>query len=210
MSASGRASEPASGLADNNTPVIIDLAPKPDGSLPAEQVAAAHTLGAFNAGCYGAPPLGSVGGSGASASPLVLALGAAGGAGVTLDRVELREDLLRTRQQLVRGFTLAAQLADGSTVDLLARAGAAAGSSIGSRFILVLPAPLAGVVSVSLNVTATAALAPAGAPFIASLAARSCDALARSLDAAWADAAWPAPPAGWQPAQAYARGWARQ
>ena len=162
----------------HNSPVIIDFAPFPNGSLPLAQVTAARTLGAFLTGCYSAP-IANGSASGPAASPLTLRIATPGGA--TIDRVRIIEDMTSTRMQLVRAFTLIANTADGGSVSLLSNGG----SSIGAKFIVVLSKPLSGVVSVTLNVTRVATGAPPGGPFISSMAVFSCNALARTLDDAW-------------------------
>lgn len=170
----------------------------PNGSIPAAQVAAAATLGTFVHGCYGAP-LATTTGSGHGGDFLVT-LPMPGGAPATIDRVLASEDYAATRQQRVRGFTLSAALANGTVVDVFG------GSSLGAKFIAVLASPLAGVVSVTLNVTA----ATRGSPYIRALSAFSCDALAARLDAEWdAQGHAPPPPPSWQPEERYVRPWGR-
>jgi alpha-L-fucosidase len=147
----------------HNTALIIDFAPKPDGSLPPEQVAVAAALGTYVSGCYGAP---IVEGSG-NQSVITLMPSAA----VSVDRVLVSEDL--RFGQLVRAFTVTATLSDGSTATL------ATGSSVGNKFIAVLAQPLT-VTSITLNVTALAALAPTQTPVVKSFAVFACDALAEA------------------------------
>jgi len=151
--------------AGHNTALIVDFAPKPDGSLPPGQVAVAAALGNFVRACYGAPVVQGAG------NRTVITLTPAGGP-AAVDRVLVSED--QTHGQLVRAFTVSATLANGSAVTLVA-----AGTSIGNKFIAVLPAPLT-VASLTLNVTAiVASVARAGGhPFIKSFAAFSCDAAA--------------------------------
>jgi hypothetical protein len=135
-----------------------------------------------------------------------------GGKPQTVDRILVSEDYAATRQQRVRGFTLTATLTNGSAVDLLGPAGVSAGTSIGAKFIAVLDSPVAGVVSITLNVTSSR-----GSPFIREVAAYSCSGLAARLDAEWTDgphghAAASASQAGgaigWTPTQRYQRMWA--
>lgn len=169
--------------AGHNTALIIDFAPKPDGSLPTVQVTAAAALGSYISACYGSP----VAQTAANASVVPLALPAP----TSIDRVLVAEVL--ALGQLVRAFSVSATLANGTVAVL------AAGSSVGGKFIAVFPAVTA--VSLSLNVTAVAAAGPAGAPYIAAFAAYSCDAL---IDAAAADLdsrGFPQPPRARTPAQ---------
>ena len=184
----------------HNSPVIIDFAPMPNGSIPDAQVAAAATLGAFVRGCYGAP-LATTHGSGQGGDYLVT-LPMPGGAPATIDRVLASEDYAATSQQRVRGFTLTAALSNGGSVDLLS---GGAGSSIGAKFISVLPAPVADVVSVTLNVTAAR-----GSPFIRELAVYACDGLAARLDAQWKAQGHPPAAHDWAPKQRYVRPWGRR
>jgi len=185
----------------HNSPVIIDFAPFPNGSLPAAQIVGAQTLGRFIKGCYSVP-LAKTSGAGTGAMPLVLGPLAAP---TTIDRVLVSENLLNpapggSRQQLVRRFTLTATLADGTIVNLLPFVG----SSIGAKFIVVLPSPLDSVVDVTLNVTAIASQSPPGAPFI-QLSAFACHALATRLDAEWEAHNFPQPAADWTPLERYVR-----
>ena len=146
-------------------------APKPDGSLPPGQVAAAQALGAYVTACYGAPLASTAG----NASVLTLTLPAPH----AVDRVLVAED--QSAGQLVRAFTVTAQLSNGSIVTL------SSGTSVGNKFIAVLPAPVV-VVALTLNVTALAPRAPLPHPLIRSFAAFACDAAAEAqrakLDAA--------------------------
>lgn len=161
----------------HNTPVIIDFAPFPNGSLPFEQKMASVTLGKFISGCY------------ERALAAETFFGAAGSAAsidlnktVAIDRVYLSEDMRATRQQLVRGFTLMATLPNGTAVDLLPLGGIAAGSSIGAKFILILATPLL-VTKVTLGIT-TIADGATGPPAIV-FRLYSCAALAAALDTEW-------------------------
>ena len=148
-----------------NTGLIIDIAPFPNGTVPAEQVAAASALGAYVRACY-STPLASSSGS----YTISLALGAQP---VNLDRVQLRED--QSKGQLVRAFTITATLADGSSVPLCT-----GGSSIGNKYICRLTAPVAAV---ALTFNATSVVG--GVPTISQFAAFSCGALAAEADAKW-------------------------
>ena len=163
----------------HNTAIIVDFAPMPDGSLPPAQVAAAAALGNFVAACYGAPIVQTSG----NASVLTLMPSAP----VTVDRVLVSED--QRTGQLVRAFVVTATLANGSAVEL------ARGTSIGNKFIAVLPAPVAGVAALTLNVTALAAMAPTPTPIIKAFAAFACDAAAEEQRAALHAAGFAQPPA---------------
>ena len=154
-----------------NTGLIIDIAPFPNGTVPGEQAAAAAAMGAFVRGCYGAP-IASASGSYKIALPL--------GGATALDRVQLRED--QSKGQLVRNFTVTATLADGSTAPLCA-----GGTSIGNKFICVLPAPISAT---SLAFEATGV--EGGDPTIAQFAAFSCGKLAAEIDERWAAEGWAA------------------
>ena len=164
--------------AGSNTGLIIDIAPYPNGSVPAEQVAAAAALGKFKRGCYGGTPVASSSGAG------TIKPSQSGGASV--DRVQVREDL--ANGQNVRNFTLVAKLANGggSAVPLCPDRG---GSSIGSKYICVLKAPIK-VESLTLTVTAAVGGGSTEAAKITQFAAFSCDALAREIDAEWAASAF--------------------
>jgi hypothetical protein len=148
-----------------NTGLIIDIAPFPNGTVPAEQVAAASALGDYVRACYSTPLA-----SGSGSYTISLALGAQP---VSLDRVQLRED--QSKGQLVRAFTITATLADGSSVPLCT-----GGSSIGNKYICRLTAPVAAV---ALTFNATSVVG--GVPTISQFAAFSCGALAAEADAKW-------------------------
>jgi alpha-L-fucosidase len=153
----------------HNTALIVDIAPYPNGTVPAAQAAAASALGAFVAACYNAP---IVQGSGNGQRVITLMPSVA----LAIDRVVVQEDI--RSGQLVRAFELSALLPGGATQLL------ASGTSIGHKFIAVLAAPVT-VAQVTINFTAVAALAPSGAPFISNFAVFSCDSLAAEADAAW-------------------------
>ena len=163
----------------HNTAIIVDFAPRPDGSLPPEQVAVAAALGNFVAACYGAPIVQTSG----NASVLTLMPSAP----VTVDRVLVSEN--QRAGQLVRAFAITALLANGSTVEL------ARGTSVGNKFIAVLPAPVANVASLTLNITALAPMAATPTPVIKAFAAFACDAAAEEQRAALHAAGFEQPPA---------------
>ncbi len=148
--------------AGHNTALIVDFAPAPDGRIPPEQVATAAALGAYRRACYGAPVANA-----SAAAPgqrvLTLALPAA----ARIDRVLVAED--QARGQIIRAFVVTATLADGSLATLVAD-----GSSVGNKFIAVLPAPLV-VTAVTLNITRVAAArAPGVEASVTDFAVFSC------------------------------------
>jgi len=156
------------------------MAPAPDGSLPADQAAAAQTLGQFVRGCYGAP-IANTSGSGADSYTLAVPTGAA-----AIDRIVVAED--QSYGQLIRAFSLSAQLTNGTVVSLFN------GTSVGNKYthILATGLPLA---SVTVSVTKLAALSPKGSPFIRNFSVHSCNSLVAQLDAEWEAQGWPSPPA---------------
>ena len=153
----------------HNTALIIDIAPFPNGTVPAAQAAAAASLGSFVTACYSAPLL-----QGSGNTTLITLMPSMP---IAIDRVLIQEDI--RLGQLVRGFVLSARLQDGSSQTLFS------GPSIGNKFISVLATPLT-VASVTLNITAIAELAPSSAPYITNFALFSCSSLAAESDAAWA------------------------
>ena len=159
--------------AGSNNALIIDIAPFPNGSVPAEQVAAATALGKFKTGCYGGIPVAS--GSGSGSAPITIKTSS--GAADAIDRVQIREDI--SSGQIVRAFTLTALLGNGTSVPLCPERG---GSSIGAKYICVMPAPLQ-VKSLTLTVTE----AKGGTAKIAQFAAFSCSSLAAEIDESWSD-----------------------
>lgn len=164
----------------HNAALIIDFAPHPDGSLPPEQVAAAAALGTFMRDCYDHPL------AEGSGNASVVTITAPSGSPWTIDRVGVAED--QAMGQLVRAFAITAVLASGEIRSLVN------GSSVGNQFVAVLPAPLVGVVSLTLNVTLVAALSPPGAPFVSSFAAYACDAAAQRAADGLARDGFPQPP----------------
>ena len=160
--------------AGSNTGLIIDIAPFPNGSVPAEQVAAAAALGKFRTGCYGGTPVAS--GSGSGSAPITIKPATSSIKGAAIDRVQIREEL--SQGQVVRNFSLSALLTNGSSLPLCPQRG---GTSIGNKYICVMQSPLQ-VESLTLTVT----VAKGGTPTITQFAAFSCGALADEIDASWA------------------------
>jgi hypothetical protein len=156
----------------HNTALIIDIAPFANGTVPPAQAAAAKSLGDFVAACYGTPVARSSG-DGQTVLTVMPSMPAA------IDRVMVQEDI--AKGQLIRAFTVTAQLPGGGAQVL------ASGTSVGHKFIKVLPAPVT-VAQVTLNVTMLHPLAQTGAPFIPNFSIFSCSAFAEEADAAWARA----------------------
>jgi alpha-L-fucosidase len=150
----------------SNTALIIDIAPFPNGTVPADQVQAAQTLGDYVRGCYATPIVSS------TTVGYNLTLSSPGGQPVAVDRLVTRED--QAFGQLIRSYTISATLADGSTQTLVS-----GGSSVGNKRIDILASPVQ-VTSVTLTVEAAT-----GTPHIKSFALYSCSALADELDARW-------------------------
>lgn len=159
--------------AGHNSPVIIDFAPFPNGSLPQDQVLAARKLGKFISGCYNSPIV-TVNGSGDTARRLVLKMPSGN---ATIDRVLLVENMQTHRAQFVRNFTITA-VREGGATQIVFR-----GSSIGAKFVFVLDKPLTHVQALVLKIKTLAKGSPADAPFISKFAALSCNALVARLDA---------------------------
>jgi len=133
----------------HNSNALIGLAVPPNGSMAGtQQEAALAGLGAYVAACYGTPIVSAANVSGAR--PVTLSPSAP----VTVGRVVVAED--QAHGQLVRGFTVTALLANGSTVTL------DAGPAVGNKKIGVVRPAVVGVVSATLNITAAVA-APDGA-----------------------------------------------
>ena len=149
----------------HNTALIVDIAPYPNGTVPAAQAAAAAALGSFVSACYGAP---IVQGSGNGQLVITLMPSVA----LAIDRLVVQEDI--RSGQLVRAFELTALLPGGTTQVL------ASGTSIGNKYICRLAAPVAAV---ALTFNATSVVG--GVPTISQFAAFSCGALAAEADAKW-------------------------
>ena len=161
--------------AGHNSALIIDFAPKPDGSLPPEQVATAAALGAYVKACYGAPVAHTQGNTSVLSLPLSTA--------TVIDRVLVSEDI--RFGQLVRDFSVSATLANGSTTTLVN------GTAIGAKFIAVFAN--VSVTSLTLNVTAVAATGPR-TPYISDFAALACESQAVAAAAQLAEAGFTQPP----------------
>ena len=96
-----------------------------------------------------------------------------------------------------------ATLSTGASVVLLL-AGLGAGTSIGAKFVRVLPAAVSDVVSARLNITLSR-----GTPFIRELSVFACNGLADGLDAEWARAGYALPVSSWKPEEHYIRPWGK-
>jgi alpha-L-fucosidase len=123
----------------HNTNALIGLGVPPNGTMAGTaQAAALAGLGQYVAACYGAP---IVSASDVNATTVTLSPSAP----VVVGRVVVQED--QSLGQLVRGFTVTARLADGSSALL------DSGPSIGNKKIGVVRPALAGVTQVTLNYT---------------------------------------------------------
>ena len=96
-----------------------------------------------------------------------------------------------------------ATLSTGGSVDQLL-AGLGAGTSIGAKFVRVLPAAVSDVVSVRLNITLSR-----GSPSIRELSVFASNGLADGLDAEWSRAGYALPVSSWKPEERYIRPWGR-
>lgn len=128
----------------HNTNALIGMAVPPNGTMRGtEQERALATLGAYITNCY----TGALIVSAANRTDTTITLSPS--APALVGRVVVQED--QTRGQLVRGFTITALLSDGSTATL------DSGPSVGHKKIGVVRPAVAGVVSVTLNITASTA-----------------------------------------------------
>ena len=137
----------------HNTNALIGIAVPPNGTMAGSaQAAALAGLGAYVSACYGAP---IVSASDVNATTITLSPSAP----VLVGRVVVQED--QSLGQLVRGFTVTARLADGSSALL------DSGPSVGNKKIGVVRPARPGVVAVTLNYTSWVAGAGAAqAPVI--------------------------------------------
>lgn len=176
----------------SNAAALIDIAPYPNGSLPAEQVAAASALGEFVRGCYDGGS--SVVASGAGASKN-LTIRPTDGNVAAIDRIQLREDQSEGGQR-VRKFTLTAMLANGSSTQLCSgwndwpRGGPNPTIAIGNKYICRFKRPIT-IRSLTLTVTATTGEAP---PAISQFAAFRCLPLLAKIQDRWAKGPFGPPP----------------
>ena len=123
----------------HNTNALIGIAVPPNGTMAGSaQAAALAGLGAYISACYGAP---IVSASDVNATTITLSPSAP----VLVGRVVVQED--QSLGQLVRGFTVTARLADGSSALL------DSGPSVGNKKIGVVRPARPGVVAVTLNYT---------------------------------------------------------
>ena len=170
--------------------LIIDIAPFPNGSVPAPQLAAASALGEFVKQCYTATPVATMSGGPRTLSNNSITIApseqSSVGAANLVDRVQIREN--QTNGQFIRSFKLSATLAGGSSggdsgllggsnIEVLCPTRS---SSIGNKFICILPVPLP-IASLTLHVTD----ARGGIPVINQFAAFKCGGLAAEIDARW-------------------------
>ena len=123
----------------HNSNALIGLGVPPNGTMAGTaQAAALAGLGAYVTACYGAP---IVSASDVNATTVTLSPSAP----VVVGRVVVQED--QSLGQLVRGFTVTARLADGSSALL------DSGPSVGNKKIGVVRPALAGVTQVTLDYT---------------------------------------------------------
>eukprot|EP01052_Picozoa_sp_SAG31_P037552 SAG31_NODE_4867_length_2899_cov_1.889643_3_plen_204_part_00 len=165
----------------SNTGLIIDIAPFPNGSVPAPQVVAAQALGKYVKGCYGKP----IATGNGSASTITIQVG-----GASVDRVQIRED--QSQGQRVHAFKLTATPAGSDavvSVPLQCHSCSRFGcngvrttlSSIGNKFICILNKPQK-MASITLEVTKSD-----GRPVVSELSAfGGCGALGNAIDLEWA------------------------
>ena len=161
------------GTVGRNSFLMMDFAPNQDGLIAPDQVARYKQFGDWQKSCYAAAgtqhgqlgivehELGSATNpSGREELTLQLAVPS------TIDRVVVRED--QTQGQMIRGWNISVQL--GSSADWTT---VASGSSMGNKWITLLPGNLSGVTALKAMVTASAA--PKGAlAKIRSLSAHLC------------------------------------
>lgn len=146
-----------------NSNLLLNISPRPDGTLDPRAVAAYAALGGWVRECYGGRPVAS-----ASFAPGTRSAGAtiapAGGAAAVVDRVSVRED--QRHGQLVRAYTVEA-LVGGEWRVLVA-----GGTSVGNRAIHLFVEPVVAS-ALRLNVTASALQGPATA-YLSEFAAYNC------------------------------------
>jgi hypothetical protein len=176
--------------------LIIDIAPFANGTVPAAQSAAAAALGEYVKGCYGATPVAKLSsnetrGYNFTIKPPAMPLRGGGGGdspGATtavgsnvIDRVQIRED--QSQGQFIRTFKLSAVVvanggrSSSKQVVILCPTRA---SSIGNKYICMLPAPIQ-IASLTLEVTT----AIGGTPGITQFAAFRCSDVAAAIDERW-------------------------
>jgi hypothetical protein len=176
----------------SNAAALIGIAPFANGSLPAEQVAAASALGEFVHGCYGAGSSAVASSAGTSNN---LTITPTNGTTAAIDRIQLREDQGEGGQR-VRAFTLTAVLANGSSTPLCSgwndwpRGGPNPGLEVGNKYLCRFHTPIT-IRSLTLTVTATADGAP---PVISQFAAFRCLPLLAEIQDRWAKGPFGPPP----------------
>jgi alpha-L-fucosidase len=131
------------GSVGHNSQALIGIGIPPNGTLVGTQQAAALAgLGAYVAACYGAPLLET---SGTGDVYYLMPSGPL----PDVDRIVIAED--QTLGQRVRGYTIDAQFANGTTARV------DAGTSVGNKKITAFAQALAGVTALTLNFTAAIA-----------------------------------------------------
>ena len=128
-----------------NGNLLLDIAPMPNGSIPADAKLRYAELGGWIRACYGKPPA-VTGVLAGGARTLTLTLPAASGSGGVVDRVVLGEALVDG--ELVRGFTLEVESAGAWAV-------VESKQQVGHKRITLLPSGVAAATAVRVNVTAT-------------------------------------------------------
>ena len=152
----------------HNTAIIVDIAPYPNGTVPAEQVQAAALLGQYITNCYKSTPLASV----TNVSSYTVTLTPSQGTSMTIDRLIVAEDQLAGGQR-IRAYTITGLLSNGNTVSL------SSGQSVGNKRIDILSSPVT-VTSVTLNVTTAI-----NTPIIRYFQTRACASMGDEIDQQW-------------------------
>ena len=172
----------------SNAAALIDIAPFANGSVPAEQLAAATSLGEYVRGCYGSTPVASANSS-ALSDAWSTTIRPRSGSNGTIDRIQLREDQSKGGQR-VRGFTLTATLQNGTSTQLCAgwndwvRGGPNPTIAIGNKYICGFKTPIA-ITQITLSVTATVDGQP---PAVSQFAAFRCLPLLSEIEDRWSKA----------------------
>ena len=165
----------------SNAVALIDIAPYANGSLPAEQVAAASALGNYIQSCYGRSAVATGAGTSNTLTIKPTINGTA-----AIDRIQLRED--QRHGQRVRAFTLTAVLANGTTATLCSgwndwpRGGPNPTIAIGNKYLCRFKTAIT-IKSLTFTATATSDGAP---PAISQFAAFRCLPLVGDLQNSWA------------------------
>lgn len=146
-----------------NTNLLLNLAPRPDGTVDPAAVARYRELGDWVGSCYGAA-VASVSSNGTYATEL--AIGGLG-QGAAVDRFVVRED--QSRGQLVRQYEIDAEVG-GEWVQV------ANGTSVGNRAIVILPA---AVTATAARLVVVASAGPKGGAVVSQFAAYDCSGMSQ-------------------------------